>query len=160
MPRGNEILTQESLLERFSYNPVTGTVWNDRGATVGYLSDVGGYKRMRLHVDGKNYVMARLIWLMMTGEWPKGEIDHIDGNPLNNRWDNLRDVSKTENLRNCKTSKNNTSGINGVQVRYVVTIGIGGGKNKQVYNGTDFFEACCRRKSAELKYGYHANHGR
>jgi len=42
----------------------------------------------------------RVIFLWMTGRWPEGVIDHIDGNRLNNKWENLRDVSQTTNIYN------------------------------------------------------------
>ncbi|MDE2106761.1 MAG: HNH endonuclease [Patescibacteria group bacterium] len=50
----------------------------------------------------KQYPATHIIWYLVTGEWPApGEvIDHIDGNPQNNKWSNLRKCSHTENMRN------------------------------------------------------------
>jgi hypothetical protein len=58
----------------------------------------------------------RLIWVMMTGNRPSSlmHIDHIDGNPTNNRWNNLRLCEPQQNARNSKTPKNNSSGYKGV----------------------------------------------
>lgn len=54
----------------------------------------------------------------MTGEWPKGEVDHNNHESLDNRWDNLRDATHSQNQLNRKANhkgyKNNASGINGV----------------------------------------------
>lgn len=64
----------------------------------------------------KSFIVARVIWAWMTGEWPeKGYyIDHIDQDPTNNRWDNLRLVSPAENGQNYRRRKDNTSGVTGV----------------------------------------------
>lgn len=60
------------------------------------------------------YFAHRLAWFYMTGEFPEDEIDHIDTDRKNNRWDNLRVATRTQNARNYKTKSNNTSGIKGV----------------------------------------------
>lgn len=65
---------------------------------------------IQLRIFGKLRQSHRVIWLMKTGEWPKGEIDHKDRNPLNNRWDNLRDVDHTRNMDN-----RDKSGVAGVK---------------------------------------------
>lgn len=57
-----------------------------------------GYIAIR--VCGKKYKAHRLAWLLMNGKWPDGEIDHINGVKTDNRYVNLRDVSKAENMRN------------------------------------------------------------
>lgn len=70
-----------------------------------------GYKYITVYF--KKYYVHRVIWLMHYGFLPK-YIDHIDGNPLNNRIENLRPCTASENLCNAKTRKNNNSGIKGV----------------------------------------------
>jgi hypothetical protein len=67
-----------------------------------------------VNIDRTRYYAHRLIWLMKFGEWPSGEIDHIDGNRSNNRIENLRCVTKSGNMRNQKRNSRNNSGIPGV----------------------------------------------
>jgi hypothetical protein len=50
----------------------------------------------------------------MTGSWPKEQIDHINGDPLDNRWSNLREATQSQNNWNTRLSRNNTSGYKGV----------------------------------------------
>ena len=58
---------------------------------------------------------SRIIFLLANGYLTKGkEIDHIDGNPLNNRVENLREATSSQNSCNAKTQKNNTSGHKGI----------------------------------------------
>lgn len=80
------------------------------GETAGYLGK-RGYKY--LSVYKKKYYVHRVIWLMHYGAFPKA-IDHIDGNRLNNKIENLRACTATENLCNAKTRSDNISGIKGV----------------------------------------------
>lgn len=68
----------------------------------------------RIWFCNERHLKHRIIWLMMTGSLPKGEIDHIDQNPGNNKWNNLRDVSGVINMRNKTMMSNNTSGFTGV----------------------------------------------
>ena len=70
-----------------------------------------GYKY--LSVYKRKYYVHRVIWLMHYGTFPKA-IDHIDGNRLNNRIENLRECSNSENLCNSKIKSNNTSGFKGI----------------------------------------------
>lgn len=69
-----------------------------------------------LRVFGKLFLAHRLAWFYVHGEWPTGEIDHIDGDRRNNRMSNLRDVPRTLNAQNLKRAKssNKSSGILGV----------------------------------------------
>tara|TARA_R110000822_G_scaffold309905_1_gene440611 strand:+ start:282 stop:662 length:381 start_codon:yes stop_codon:yes gene_type:complete len=53
-----------------------------------------------IKVRGLKFKAHRLVWLLIYGEWPQGIIDHIDGDGLNNRIDNLRVVSHAENCTN------------------------------------------------------------
>lgn len=72
-----------------------------------------GFKRVKIFILGRRYLAHHLAWLYMTGEWPKGRIDHINRNGMDNSWSNLRDGSKI-NDRNKSLSVSNTSGANGV----------------------------------------------
>lgn len=74
-----------------------------------------GYRRIKLGGRaGRAYGAHRLAWLYMMGEWPNGEVDHIDGNPDNNRWANLRLADRSNNTANSRRRSDNTSGVKGV----------------------------------------------
>lgn len=102
--------TREQLLERFTYNPSDGTLIS-RGKEAGYIM-ASGYRLCS--VKKRRIYAHRLIWCMMTGEWPASEIDHIDQNKSNNRWDNLRLATRQDNARNQSATARNTSGFKGV----------------------------------------------
>ena len=70
-----------------------------------------GYRRVM--IGYKEYPLHRIIFMIHHGHIPK-VIDHIDGNPLNNRIENLREASAQTNQYNRKLSKNNTSGCKNV----------------------------------------------
>jgi hypothetical protein len=113
-------------------------------------------------VNGREYKAHRLIWLLVHKAWPENQIDHIDGNGLNNRIENLRDVTNAENARNRKKQKNNESGHTGVRRergKWRAVIEVSG---REIYLGLfiNLEEAVAARKAAEAKYGFHANHGK
>ena len=103
----------------------------------------------------------RVIWKMVHDEEPE-EIDHIDGNPSNNRLDNLRAVDRITNLRNMRRSKANTSGVTGVHFRRGYWIASIHDEGRQVELGyfTNKDEAIRARNIAERDLDYHPNHGR
>ncbi len=162
--------TQERLQELFQYNAETGVVTrrisigNRKAGTIVGSKNTShcGYKYLSVKVDHKWLILHRLIWLMETGLLPNC-IDHINGDAMDNRWINLRDVNYAINARNRPKQKNNKTGINGVywypQLNCWQSYIRVNRKKIHLYAGRDFFEACCRRKSAELKYGFHKNHG-
>ena len=65
-------------------------------------------------VLGAKAIAHRVIWAMQTGAWPDNQIDHINRDPSDNRWSNLRDATNAENCRNRGISSRNTSGFKGV----------------------------------------------
>lgn len=118
------MLTQERLKELLIYDPETG-VFTWIGTTARRINngDEAGYARKPnesllryriIHVDYRLQYAHRLAWLYVTGAFPVDQIDHVDGNGLNNRWDNLRACSDGQNKRNTKRPKTNTSGFKGV----------------------------------------------
>jgi len=119
-----------------------------------------GYRQ--ISVSGKNYKAHRLIWLYVHGRWPN-EVDHIDHDQLNNRIENLREVTHRDNMLNLSIPKNNSSGVVGVSwnkshKKWRAQIRVNG---KMVYLGgfTLKEDAIKARKEAERKYGFHPNHG-
>lgn len=112
-------MTAETARILFDYCPETGVLsWKTppRGIEAGSPVKVRfqeGYQRFTTR--GLNYSVHRVAWLLMTGEWPKANIDHKDGDRANNRWTNLRDVSTAVNAQNAVAPQsNNVSGMRGV----------------------------------------------
>lgn len=109
-------MNQELLKSEFLYDPETGKFTFLAGANSG--KEAGsrhscGYRQM--YVQGSMYYAHRLAWLYMTGSMPAMKIDHIDGDRMNNRFSNLREVSDTGNQHNQrKPHKNGTTGFLGV----------------------------------------------
>lgn len=156
----------ELVRKLFDYNPETGVVTRkittssraQAGAIVG-SRNTQGYLMVNIkNTDGQRlYYVHRIIWLWMTGEWPTC-IDHINRNPSDNRWENLRDVSYSENTHN----KPVTSGVywaNRDKV-WVATIQVKGNKY-YVGQSKDRSEAEAMYREAKKQYVpdmHHDNH--
>lgn len=163
-------LTQDELKERVSYNPYTGDFKSSlptktvsiKCPEIGYISKTDGYHYIYVSGFGR-FLAHRLAWLYMTGEMPDGEIDHINHIKTDNRAINLRVVTHKENGRNTSKPSNNTSGVVGVHWRkdrskWQCHIKVDGKKlNLGCFSCLD--EATKVRKEAEVKYGFHENHG-
>jgi hypothetical protein len=112
------MITAERLRELLHYDPETGVfTWRlpRRGVRAGYeagASRSDGYRRIQ--VDGRVIYAHRLAWPYMTGEWPDAEIDHINGDPSDNRIVNLRPATRSQNSANGRKPSDNTSGLKGV----------------------------------------------
>lgn len=117
------ILTAEYLREHFSYDCSTGLFTRLKDSNNQCKAgDTAGFQRhdgyFTIWMLGRSYLNHRLAWLYVHGAWPKGQIDHMDGNPSNNRIANLRDVTMAENNQNrLRPHRNNESGFLGVSLR-------------------------------------------
>jgi hypothetical protein len=113
------MITQEELKRLFRYESETGNfirlVKTNRRMVIGSIAghaDKFGYVRIKI---GNNlYLLHRLAWLYVYGKFPDMIIDHIDGNPNNNKLINLREASLEENSRNSNIKSNNKCGYRGV----------------------------------------------
>ena len=111
-------LTQMRLRELLDYDPETG-IFTRRvrmsncaaGTPAGSLRDTG---YISISVDDRAYRAHLLAWLWMTGEWPVGFLDHKNMNKSDNRWKNLREANKSQNMANRGSPLNNSSGLKGV----------------------------------------------
>lgn len=132
-----------------------------RGDAAGYIERFG-YKKVQYKM--KCYMAHRIIWEMHNGPIPDGmEIDHINHVRDDNRIENLRLVTHSDNQKNQKQHKTNTSGVTGVhwskhRRKWVAKITING-KHFNL-GGFDSKElAISARKNAEKWTGFHENHG-
>jgi hypothetical protein len=121
------------------------------------IGRVDGYAVGR--VLGKQVKAHRVIWAMVYGDWPEHEIDHINGVRDDNRLENLRHVSRSENQRNCKLRRDSSSGVTGVRrshgcstwTAFIGNVRLGAFKTKEA--------AIAARKAAERDAGYSRRHG-
>lgn len=112
----------------------------------------------------RNFLAHRVIWAMQTERWPHLGIDHINGDRADNRWVNLRQADQQENLRNTRIYSKNKSGHTGVcwdsgAGKWRATITVSG---RSIYIGiySEIADAIEARSQAEMKHGFHQNHGR
>lgn len=136
-------------------------IWNSRlaGAVTGWVMP-RGYRQIRL--DDRLYLAHRLAWLIIHGEPVPLVIDHVDGNPGNNRIDNLRPASQAENIANSRMHYDNPTGVKGVRFskggRFNARIKI---NYREINLGTfDTLEAAAeaRREAAMRLQGTFARH--
>lgn len=111
-------LTAERLRQLFNYEELTGdfirlvTMANEKcGKKAGSVA-ANGYLRIR--IDNKYHYCHRLAWLYVTGNWPTGHIDHINGVRSDNSFLNLREANPSQNAENRSSSTKNLSGFKGV----------------------------------------------
>lgn len=123
-PRKHPLPSIDALRARLSYDPRTGLIatrcregddaytvaFNRRygGRTIGYPMNVG---YLFLHLFGHCHLAHRVAWALHHGEWPEGELDHKNGNKTDNRLDNLRIASKSQNKVNSKLAGSIYKGI-------------------------------------------------
>jgi hypothetical protein len=70
--------------------------------------------RIKIGINGKEYMAHRLAYLYIKGRWPEYEVDHEDENQSNNIWNNLRHATPSQNHRNRGPQQNNKTGYKGV----------------------------------------------
>jgi hypothetical protein len=169
----------EILHHLFGYNPEEGILywlprpqsmfktyrtfkaWNSKNAGMpAYTAVNKGYHYGR--TMGNTFMAHRVIWLLQTGKWPDSEVDHIDGDRSNNKWENLRLATHSQNNMNKSALSNNTSGVKGVFwnkriQKWQSQIGLNG---KRIHLGyyENIKDAAAAYASASLRY--HGEYGR
>lgn len=103
--------SSERILGLFSYDPATGLLHDKRGKLRMYGLDTGYFG---VSIDGCRYLAHRVIWKIIHGRDPIGEVDHVNGCRDDNRPENLRECSSSQNNQNRRMSRRNKSGVKGV----------------------------------------------
>ena len=160
------MLTQDRLKELLHYFPVEGIFvrrvsrGSRRAGSIAGGPHVEGY--IRIGVDYEDYLAHRLAFLYMEG-WMPVEVDHENHIRDDNRWENLRAATSAVNGRNSSRRTDSISGFTGVnwdkrRNKWRVRIYVDG---REIYLGLyDVLEdAVAARKAADIKYGFHPNHG-
>lgn len=150
-------------------DPSRAAQWNSRfaGKECGTVQTKGnGYRRVKIGLMGKQYLAHRLAWVIMTGDMPPEQIDHIDRDATNNKWENLIDA-KNLNQRNKSLQRNNKSGFSGVSWgksvgKWVARVWCGD-ENSRTYKHLGVFDlksdAVDAVKSFRSKNAYSSQHG-
>ena len=161
-----QMLNLEEIVDVFDYQPDTGLLfWKKSGKGRQMERPIGSFCKGYLNVQfgGRNRRVHHIVWLICYGEWPLGQIDHIDGNRTNNRIANLRIVNNQDNHKNMKGFSTNTSGCTGVswsksKRKWCAYINVG--KMIMIGRYGSFDDAVEARKKAEVQHNFHQNHGR
>lgn len=186
-----EELTINYLKACFDYNPDSGHIhWKERPEShfktpkaqkafnTQYAHQIAGTFNTKgyrvIKVGGYTVYAHRLIIRIMTGEWPEC-VDHIDGDPKNNRFSNLRACTYSDNNRNQRLHTRNKSGYPGVYYHPVYNkagedVGFwraqacikrdGDHTRKNLGNFKSIEEAIAAKQYFDSQNGYHSNHGR
>lgn len=129
------MISRDEIASRLSYDPTTGKFTHiksvgsaRRGACAGHLKDRG---YVEIGIAGRRYAAHQLAWLLVYGDWPASQIDHVDGNRSNNAISNLRLCDQSLNNANTRKRDCNTSGHKGVawhrrQSKWVASIKVRG----------------------------------
>lgn len=184
---GLETLEGEELLGYvkacFDYNPKTGELswkserpddhfYGEKGKKRWYTQCAGkiikredrdGY--CRININKKYYLSHRIVFLICKGRWPTKNIDHINGDPTDNRICNLREVSQVLNARNVGITKRNSSGVVGVcwseRTNKWRAYGVLNGNNSSLGSHENFEDAVKARKEWEESEGnFTERHGK
>jgi hypothetical protein len=133
----------ESVVEsRWSCDPSTGQLFRDQKLYIVEPVKIKGRSYIHVNIAGIKVRAHRLVWRLCTGNWPVNDIDHINGDSLDNRLCNLRDVQAKENNRNKSRflTRDLPTGVYRVQRKngysYFAEVGAGGKSIKGPCRGT------------------------
>jgi len=153
----------------FEYDTTSGNLirkvtMSSRAQAGDVVTSKHGTGYLKVVVNYKSYLVHRIIWEMHHGPIAKGlEVDHINHIRDDNRIDNLRLVSSAVNKQNLTLKSNNSSGHCGVhwakdRNKWMAKIRVAG-KYINLGRFDSLSDAVNARKNAEVKYGFHSNHG-
>lgn len=108
----------EEIASVLSYDAASGVfrwVVSRRGMPVSQVAgSLNQYGYRRIVVAGRRYLASNLAWLLVHGEWPTRQIDHKNGIRCDDRIDNLRLATRSQNMGNTNLHRDNRTGLKGV----------------------------------------------
>ena len=105
-------LSAEIVRDRFTYDPIEGVLRVRANGKVAGFRHKDGYWRVK--VASRSYLRHRLVWLLMTGSWPVGLMVHRNLIRGDDRWENLRVCTSSQNRANTHAQSNSSHGFKGV----------------------------------------------
>lgn len=160
---------------RLRYEPNTGKLywlshpdmpgrWNTRWSGKEAFTSKTSHGYRHGSIGGKALSAHRVAWAMNHGAWPADQLDHVNHDKSDNRIENLRVVTNAENHQNSPIRRSNTSGAVGVsrysaRDKWQAQIRCNG-THEHLGHFDSFEEAVEARRAAEIRYGFHPNHGR
>lgn len=156
---GQNLITADELRKLISYDPETGKMtWlvkvNSRVQVGGKVGSVDGKGYMRTKIRRIDYRLHRLAWLYVTGSFPCGEIDHINGNKTDNRIANLRVCNRSENTTNNPRQSHNSLGVKNVSRfwtgDFIASVCKNGKYHKKYFKDIDDAKEWVKQKRREL----------
>lgn len=154
------LITHDDLLRQLRYDAETGAfTWKVKSKKSSIGGGAGGVRPHGYEMIGlwyRRYYSHRLAWFYITGKWPAGQIDHINGDRSDNRFCNLRIATHSENQHNRGRQINNRSGAPGVhwanrEQRWIAKIKING-KTRHIGAFIELSAAIAARQLAEQKF--------
>lgn len=166
-PEAGKLCWRERPVEMFQEGKQTAAhnaaIWNGKNAGREAFATALPSGHRYASIWRKKLLAHRVIWKMAHGTDPE-IIDHIDGDPANNRLENLRSVTQQANTKNGRLSKNNTSGANGVRFegrlgKWVARVSH---QRRTIHVGVfdSLEDAVAAQREAASRLGFHPNHGR
>ena len=162
------MITQSHLKELIHYDPITGIfTWIKPryGVTVGKeAGSINGRGYRQIVINGKTYKAHRLAFLYHTGGFPPNEIDHVNRIKEDNRWLNLREATRSQNMSNIVKPRNNTNEFKGISwhkgvTKWIAQIQLNGKKKHLGCFDTPEEAHVAYCKASDELHGEFANHG-
>lgn len=155
----------DSVKDVFSYDPITGTVsWKVARGTKSIGADAGTVNKLgylRIQYAKRMYLAHRIAWFLHYGTQPPIVLDHVDGNPSNNRINNLREATPSQNMQNASTQvgKSGVKNIAWKRNAWTVRFSVDGRRREfGRFQNLDLAKEFAGEVRTEI-YGSFANHG-
>ena len=167
-PKLLQVASIEDLHSCFIYEPCTGILRRKIASGTAKPGDVAGSLMpngyLNVSVMGRKFLVHRVVFAMFHGRWPAGDVDHINGIRSDNRAENIREASRSENMRNTKAHADGFTGIKGVHYyksrgNYTAQICVNGQQIRLGYFSTAEEAKAAYNKAASRYHGEFVREG-